>query len=126
METTQPHLVESNMVLQATIPPNASQPTPQGKPTTWRSRWRGGSTPHKSYRSIYCQLCESHDHRTPTCKTYLRSTDRRNRLISLKKCPNCTRVHKGDCVVRYKCRLCVDGIHLDYLCPGSKTPNAQK
>ena len=26
----------------------------------------------------------------------------------------------------YKCRICLDGAHLDYLCPGPKTPNAQK
>ena len=62
----------------------------------------------------------------PTCKTYLGSTERRKRLVSLKKCPDCTKTHEGNCIVTYKCRICLDGAHLDYLCPGPKTPNAQK
>ena len=69
---------------------------------------------------------QSDDHRTPTCKTYLGSTERRKKLVSLKKCPDCTQTHEGNCIVTYKCRICLDGSHLDYLCPGPKTPNAQK
>ena len=105
-----------------------SQSTPQGKPirTKEQSSGRGGRKPYKPLRSIRCQLCESEKHRTPTCKTYLGSTERRKRLVSLKKCPDCTQTHEGNCIVTYKCRICLDGSHLDYLCPGPKTPNAQK
>ena len=96
-KTTRPHLVESTMVLQSTIPPTTggqlpSQPTPQGKPisTKEKSSWRGGRKPYKPLRSIRCQLCESEEHRMPTYKTYLGSAERRKRLVSLKKCPDCT------------------------------------
>ena len=130
-KTTQPHLVESTMVLQATIPPNtsgqqSSQPISQGKSTTWKSNWKGGKTPHKFSKSIHCQLCDANDHITPKCTDYEGSTERRERLISLKRCPNCTRTHKGDCWIRFKCRICSNGTHLDYLCPGPKKPNATK
>merc|ERR1711874_522795 len=132
-KTTRPHLVERTMVLQSTIPPTMDeqlplQPTPQGKPISnkIRSKRRGGRKPYKSLRAVYCQLCESDDHRTPTYKTYLGSTERRKKLVSLKKCPDCTKTHEGNCIVSYNCRICLDGSHLDYLCPGPKTPNAQK
>ena len=130
-KTTQPHLVESTMVLQATIPPKtsgpqSSQPSSQGKPTNWKSKRKGNKTPQNSYRSEYCALCDTNDHKTPKCVDYLGATDRRSQLSNLNKCPDCTRTHRGDCRIRYKCRICFNGNHLDYLCPGQKKPNATK
>ena len=120
-KTTQPHLVESTMVLQATTSPKtsgpqSSQPSSQGK----KSNRKGNS-----YRPEYCALCDTNDHKTPKCVDYVGATDRRNRLSSLNKCPDCTQTHRGDCLMRFKCRICSDGKHLDYLCPKPKKPNAK-
>ena len=57
---------------------------------------------------------------------YLGSAERRKQLVTMKKCPDCTRVHDGKCKIKFKCRICLVGTHLDYLCPGPGTPNAQK
>ena len=111
-KTTQPHLVESTMALQATIP-QSSQPSSQGKNLNKKGN---------SYKSEYCALCDTNDHKTPKCAKYVGATDRRNQLISLDKCPNCTRTHIGDCIMRFRCRRCSNGRHLDYLCPGLKGP----
>merc|ERR1712082_418876 len=116
------------MALQATIPTNtggplSSQPSSKGK----NLNRKGSRAPKGSYGPEYCALCNTNDHRTPKCVKYVGAAVKRKRLRSLKKCPNCTRAHnKGNCVMRFKCRICLDGWHLDYLCPGPKTPNATK
>ena len=111
-KTTQPHLVESTMVLQATTTPQScgsSQPGSQEK------NWSRKTSPN---RSEYCAFCNTNDHRSPKCCKYMGAAVRRKRLSSLNKCPNCTRTHQGDCYIRFSCRICSEGKHLDYLCPG--------
>ena len=113
-KTTQPHLVESTMALQATIP-QSSQPDSQGKNLKKKNN---------SFKSNeYCSLCETRDHRTPRCTKYVGGTERKKRLISLNRCPGCTRKHPGDCRARLKCYSC-SGNHMDYLCTEPKKSNA--
>ena len=122
-KTTQPHLVESTMALQATIPPSghqSSHSSSQGKKSN-----KKGYKPQTSNMSEYCALCDTTDHITPRCAKYVGAADRRSQLSKQNKCPDCTRTHKGNCRIRFGCRTC-NGNHLDYLCPGQKKPNATK
>ena len=111
-KTTQPHLVESTMVLQATTTPKTSE---SSQPSSQEKNLSRQTSP---YRSEYCAFCNTTDHRSPKCCEYVGAAARRKRLSSLNKCPNCTRTHKGDCYIRFSCRICSEGRHLDYLCPG--------
>ena len=128
-KTTQPHLVSSTMLLNATIPPGngGGQPNLQGKHTGAKQKQSGGGgkKSFKPFKHLICQLCDL-DHKTSCCKTYLGSADRRKRLVSIKKCPDCTRDHQGGCTIPFKCRICLVGKHFDYLCPGPETPSVQK
>ena len=129
-KTTQPHLVGNTVVLNATIPPKKneqpSQPIPQGKNTSTKQKQTGGKGRRPFKPFLKCQLCNSEDHRTVSCMNYLGSAERRKQLVTMEKCPDCTRAHDGNCQMPFKCRICLVGTHLDYLCPGPGTPNAQE
>ena len=118
-KTTQPHLVSSTVVLNATIPPRKNEQPSQQKQT-------GGSGRRPFRPFLKCQLCDSEDHRTVSCINYLGSAERRKQLVAMERCPDCTRAHDGNCQMPFKCRICLVGTHLDYLCPGPGTPNAQE
>ena len=109
-KTTQPHLVESTIALQATM---SSQPDSQGK-----------NSKKNSFKGIYfCVLCETQGHKSPKCTRYVGGTERRRRLISVRRCPDCARRHTGDCQSKLKCNSC-SGNHLEYLCTEQKKSNA--
>ena len=82
-KTTQPHLVGSTVVLNATIPPRKNEQPSQQKQT-------GGSGRRPFRPFLKCQLCDAEDHRTVSCMNYLGSAERRKQLVTMEKCPDCT------------------------------------
>ena len=131
---TQPHLVGSTLLLNTTIPPAksgqypSSQPASQGKNSGPIQKQSGakGKKSYKFFNAPPCQLCDSEDHVTSRCKRYEGAVERRKRLIYLKKCPECTKIHDGKCKVIYNCRICIVGKHMDYLCLGTQPPGTQQ
>ena len=113
-KTTQPHLVESTIALQTTIP-QSSQPDSQGK-----------NLKKNSFKSFdFCVLCETKGHRSPKCTRYVGGAERRRRLISVRRCPDCGRRHADNCTLKLKCFSC-SGEHLGYLCAEPSKANATK
>ena len=129
--TTTPHLTNSTTMLQTTIKQekveqqNSLKSGPTGNYSgggKGRGRGhRGGSRGTGSLRMFgrpKCQLCDG-EHTTGRCQSYLTTLTRRQRLITLDKCPECSRAkHDGLCKLTFKCRICNNGVHMDYLCPG--------
>ena len=120
-KTTSPHLVGSTTVLHST-----TLPDPQKKTSGTIQKQHGGRGGGYSRTPGIpkCYLC-GENHRAMECQTYLGSNTRRKRLVEVHRCPDCTRKHKGDCEILYKCRICNGGIHFDYLCPTTE-PATQK
>ena len=120
-KTTSPHLVGSTTVLHSTTLPNPQKKT-SGTMQKQHGGWGGGYSRPPGIPK--CYLC-GENHRAMECQTYLGSNTRRKRLVEVHRCPDCTRKHKGDCKLLYKCRICNGGLHFDYLCPTTE-PATQK
>ena len=140
-KATSPNLVASTSVLQTTFNQNkvwdqddyktsdhkmsgngsgsgGARGRGQGGP---RGGSRGRSSYNRNYSKVKCQLCDG-EHSTPGCPSYLTAVGRRKQLVLLNKCPDCARIkHDDACKLRFNCRICNKGMHMDYLCPGLST-----
>ena len=140
-KATSPNLVASTSVLQTTFNQNkvwdqddyktsdhkmsgngsgsgGARGRGQGGP---RGGSRGRSSYNRNYSKVKCQLCDG-GHSTPGCPSYLTAVGRRKQLVLLNKCPDCARIkHDDACKLRFNCRICNKGMHMDYLCPGLST-----
>ena len=124
--TTAPHRTVSTTVLQANFKQEDQFTCPsedggdyisgrgQGSP---RDIHRGRGS-HRISGKPRCLLCDE-EHITSRCKTHRTAIDRRKKLIEFNRCPRCTREkHDGVCKFVDECRICGNGYHMDWLCPG--------
>ena len=130
-KTTSPNLVASTAVLCTTLKQNkvsehnecdssvhGASACDGGARGSFKSGSPRRNVHNRSFNSLKCQLCDG-EHTTSGCQSYLTAVARRTQLSALNKCPNCARVkHDGTCKLSYRCRICNQGLHMDYLCPG--------
>ena len=105
-----------------------SNGAPQGAGTKYKGRGRGrggrNQNAFQRFSQQECQLCKG-PHRNLSCPTYSTAAARRIQLEVMNNCPDCSRTkHQGDCNLTFSCRMCANGRHLDYLCPGVVSSNS--
>ena len=82
-----------------------------------RGGYRGNSRFQGSSRPLKCYICQG-EHYSADCTKYTTPHAKRDALIAQNRCPGCARApHFGDpCELYFKCRVCKNAKHYDYLC----------
>ena len=122
--TTSPTSVHKTTLGHTPLSQTGNGGTHESTPPSSPSRGRRNQNASQGYSLQECQLCTG-PHHIVACTTYTSATARRTQLDTMGYCPDCGRTqHQGDCHLSFPCRICANGYHLDYLCPGFATPTS--